>query len=93
MSKQAETFFELKSEDMTHLGGPMGSDYTKENWHKLFKSLGSAKACAERDYNKQIKGLTKGYRKLCWKEDGYGGWTTGDLLFVMYTIKRVSVSD
>jgi len=77
------SMYELTSTDLTNLGGPMGTESTSENFHKLFASLESAKSAAERDYN-QSRGPIK------WKRNGRG-WTSGDLGYVMYDIEKVRV--
>ncbi len=70
--------FELTSDNMSGLG-QQGST-SKENWHQLYQSLESAKAAAEKDYKGKIEWKGKGKRI-----------SSGDLLWVMYTIKEIDV--
>jgi hypothetical protein len=78
--------YELVSENLTELGGPMGSEHTWTNWRKLFRDVLSAKAYAEKDYKKEAKEP----EKIKWTR-GNGGWHTQDLLFVMYHINKKEV--
>lgn len=72
--------YELESENLTHLGGLMGTEYTFPNWRKFFSTPELAKAAAEKDYGKPLKWLkTK------------KGWRTEDLRYVMYHIRKVEV--
>jgi hypothetical protein len=75
--------FKLISEDLTNLGGRMGSEFTKTNYIKYFKSLVKAKKYAEEEYNEQIK----------WVPYTRNSITSGDLRYVIYTIKRVETED
>lgn len=70
----------LKSENLSHLGGPMGSEYTTTNWRKFYKKSKNAKLFAEKDFGKKIKWIKK-------KE----GWRSPDLLYVMYHINKVKI--
>jgi hypothetical protein len=72
----------LISENLAHLGGPMGSEYTTENFCKLFKNRRNAKKYAEKDYG----------NKLEWLKDGKNE-RTNDLRYVMYHIKPVETED
>lgn len=72
--------YELTSENLSGLGSSMGSERTHTNWRKFFASVDAAKAFAETDYGKPIK----------WQERGETA-TSGDLLYVMYTIRPVQV--
>ena len=77
---------ELVSENLSHLGGPMGSEYTTTNFRKFFKSVDEAKKYAEKDYKKNRANPIK------W-EVGYvqddERITSGDLGFVMYEITKI----
>jgi hypothetical protein len=75
------TIFYLTSENLTNLGGPMGSEYTYSNWSKPFETLEKAKAYAVKDYKGEIK----------WTENSYGELSSGDLNWVMYHIKETEV--
>ena len=79
--------FELESENLTGLGGPMGTEETTINWRKFFTTVEKAKEFAEKDYKK--KG---GREEFDWHEDD-GEWCSGDLLFVMYNIRPVKVEE
>lgn len=73
----------LKSENLTHLGGPMGSEYTTTNFCKYFSSVSKAKDYAEKDYKK-----TRGQEKIIWIKTKTG-IRSPDLLWVMYYIDIV----
>jgi hypothetical protein len=83
--------FELESENLTGLGGPMGSERAETNWRKFFKTVRAAKDAAEKDYGREIewdkrKGPTRNLKPIdltC----------SGDLGHVMYHIKRVRAND
>ena len=81
--------YALHSENLTHLGGPMGTEYTYDNWIKYFDSIEKAKAYALNDYRKE----TQSKDKLKWIDNGHGGVRTEDLLFVMYRIAPVKFED
>lgn len=72
--------FELKSENLTNLGGPMGSEYTTTNWRKLFETEEAAKKYAEKNYGRKIKWVKSGKHTR-----------SPDLSYVMYHIKEVKV--
>jgi hypothetical protein len=74
--------YELKSINLSHIGGPMGTEYTRTNWRRYFKTLKGAKTAAENDYSKNID----------WKKTD-GEIHSGDLLYVMYTIKKLAIED
>jgi hypothetical protein len=65
----------LVSENLSHLGGPMGTEYTTTNYSKPFKSIEKAKKFAEKEYGNELKWLAtdKGLR-------------SEDLGYVMYYI-------
>ncbi len=89
-------FFELISENLTGLGGPMGTERTSTNYTKKFKDdlesgsmkpvIGSAvrkaKAFAEKEYGKKIEWIKteKGYR-------------SPDLGYVMYHINEITFEE
>ena len=79
--------YELRSENLTHLGGPMGTEYTYDNWRKHFDNLKKAKDYAQKDYDKNRPDENK---KLEWQKTKTG-IRTDDLYFVMYHIDRVKV--
>jgi hypothetical protein len=77
--------FRCTSENLTALGGPMGSERTWDNWSRPFRSLSAAKAAAEADYKKTCGG--KPEEKIIWTYEN-DHWHTQDLRFVMYNIRR-----
>jgi hypothetical protein len=77
----------LTSENLTHLGGPMGSEYTYPNWSKLFGTLEAAKLYAEADYEVQAK------KKADWEWVKEGqGLRSPDLIAMMYHIRKERVN-
>lgn len=80
MKKQPIEIYELLSENLSHLGGPMGSEYTTDNWRKHFDDVELAKKYAEKDFKNKIK----------WQKSP-SGYCSGDLHFVMYTIKKLKI--
>lgn len=72
---------QLVSENLTGLGGPMGSDRTSTNWRKLFSTEDAARAWAEGDY---------GHGSIAWVTTP-SGTRSPDLGHVMYHIKTVEV--
>lgn len=81
--------FKLVSENMTHLGGPMGTEYTYPNWTRYFSSVEKAKAYALKDYRKETANKKA---NLMWLKDGKGV-RTEDLSFVMYLIHPVELTE
>jgi hypothetical protein len=79
--------YELESENLTHLGGPMGTEYTYTNWRKFFSSIKEAKDYAKKDYLKHRDDLPDDWEWIREK----GETRTPDLLFVMYHIRKVTV--
>jgi len=73
--------YKLRSENLTNLGGRMGTEYTFDNWSKLFNNIADAKKHAEKDYGKPIE----------WKENSNGNVSSGDLSYVMYIIEPTKV--
>lgn len=72
----------LRSENLTNLGGRMGTEYTFSNFEKYFNSLSSARKYAEKDYGS----------KLEWIKEKYG-FRTKDLSYVMYHIRKIKTED
>jgi hypothetical protein len=70
----------LVAEDLTSLGGPMGTEHTTVIFTRYFTDVGKAKAAAEKHYGAPIN----------WKRRE-GAVTSGDLRWVMYTIDRIKV--
>lgn len=76
----------LERENLSCVGGPMGTEHTWADWTKPFSSLALAKAFAEKDYKKH-----DGREEFEWHSTGRGRWCSGDLLSVMYNIEKVGV--
>ena len=70
--------YQLTSENLTGLGGPMGSEHTSTNWQRFFRSIASAKRIAAKDYKKE-----GGEEKIEWVRDGKE-IRSQDLNWVMY---------
>ena len=69
----------LQLEDLSHLGGPMGTEYTTSKY-EYFHDIEKAKQFAEKHYGK----------KIIWKKDGRS-ITSGDLLWTMYKISKLKI--
>ncbi|MFA5366335.1 MAG: hypothetical protein WC333_00230 [Dehalococcoidia bacterium] len=93
-------FYELISENLTGLGGRMGTERTWDNFRKSFKDdldgshgmipvdgsgLAKAKAFAEEDYKKNSGNKEA---KIEWIITDKG-FRSPDLLFVMYRINEI----
>jgi hypothetical protein len=74
--------YQLTSENLQGLGGPMGTERTTVNWVKPFESLETAQAYAENDY--------EGKEKLKWSKVEKS-WHSQDLSWVMYHIHEVEL--
>lgn len=72
----------LRSENLTGLGGQMGTERTWTNWTKYFNKVDNAKNTAEADFGKKIK----------WKKEKCG-WHSPDLRHVMYYIEVIKTED
>jgi len=72
--------FELRSENLTGLGGRMGSEHTWTNFRKFYSTAELAIEAAEKDYGNKIK----------WYKNK-NGFRSPDLRYVMYHIKEVKV--
>ena len=83
MESLSKNVFELTSENLTNLGGPMGSEYTYDNWRKHFNTIEKAKAYAEKDYGKTLKWIEENGDNIC---------RTEDLNYVMYHIKQLKIN-
>lgn len=89
--------FETIYEDLTHLGGSMGTEYTTSASLGLFANVTDAKKCAEKNYYK----VNKGTQKWKWievvkqegtKEKDIIDWRSPDLAFVMYHVNKRMVN-
>lgn len=74
------TTYKLVSENLTGLGGPMGTEHTSENFVRYFDGITKAKDAAVKDYGHPIKWERSGKRH-----------SSGDLMHVMYDISPVKV--
>lgn len=76
-------FWKVTSEDLTHLGGPMGTEYTTVNWVKVFSSKDKALSYIRKDYGKELRDpySIKGERAR---------W---DLGYVGYTLEPLKVDE
>lgn len=74
-------FFELVCQDLTNLGGPMGSETTSDIFRKAFGTLAKAQKFAENDHDERDN-----RNEIRWKKDGRNEWYSGDLLSHDYTI-------
>jgi|GEM_PF-6944042 hypothetical protein len=70
----------LTSENLTGLGGPMGSERTTTNWRKYFSTPELAMEYAEKDFGEKIP----------WRTEGVN-FHSPDLRYVMYHINHVEV--
>jgi hypothetical protein len=90
MAQKIVNVFQLESENLSHLGGPMGSEYTTTNFTKPFGSLVAAKEYAEKDYRKQAG---KNGNEIKWVRENSTHVRTEDMGFVMYHIRRTPVAN
>ncbi len=77
-----KSIYSLTSKNLTHLGGPMGTEYITTNWIEYFSTMEKAKAYAEKVY--------KGAEKIEWRIRGKH-ISSQDLGFVMYCIKKIEI--
>lgn len=70
--------YELVNEDLTNLGGPMGTEYTVTRWRRYFDSAKKAKAAAVKDHEAAIE----------WHKMGHG-YRSNDLGHTMYYIAQL----
>lgn len=73
--------YELRSENLTGLGGPMGTERTWENYRLFFSSAKLAKSHAEKEYGKPLEWIK-----------GKDSERTADLGHVMYHVHKVKVT-
>ena len=60
----------LTCEDASHLGGPMGSEYTTLMWTEVFTSLDKAKAHAEKHWWREDSRWDRAaFREAKWSAD------------------------
>ena len=87
MKNNKNYIFELVSLDLSRIGGPMGTEYTTDNWRKLFTKKEDAQIFAETDYKKECKDYKRNPEKIKWSKSG-NRWHSQDLTFVMYEIQK-----
>jgi len=80
------TIYELVSENLTGLGGPMGSERVTVNFRRLYDCKRDAMEDAENDYGQPITWET--YRR---QGEPCEGAHSGDLGHVMYRIRSKPV--
>jgi hypothetical protein len=85
-----DKIYALESENLTSLGGPMGTERVTTNWIKYFSSVLAAKAYAEKDYCRE-SGTPR--PKIQWFKEGRDEFRSDDLLFVMYRIKPIKIEE
>lgn len=76
--------FKLKKEDWTHLGGPMGTEYTTTIWDKYFTTSAKAMKFAEKDHGKQDP-------PIAWVRKKDDVLFSGDLASHAYYVSKVVV--
>jgi len=82
----AADFYELKSENLTGLGSPMGTERTWTNWRRFYKTVEAAQAAAEKDYGKKIQWCHE-------KNETCNIIRSGDLGHVMYYITAIKCEE
>ena len=82
-----KTIYELQSENLTNLGGMMGTEYTYDNYRKYFTSIKAAKSYANKEFEKKASD----YTRFRWKKLSNGIITSGDRGYVMYNIREVKI--
>lgn len=81
--------YTLISEDLSHLGGMMGSDYTTKSIMGNFSGIEKAKKAAEKDYGKSIKWAKKNSPTV--NGIPIDETCSGDLNYIMYHIRKMIV--
>lgn len=90
--EKSKMVYELIYEDLTHLGGPMGSEYTIRTSMGLFSDPNAAKGAGHNDYMLRTSGKKDRHRDFTWLEKGPGEWRTPDMGFVMYHVEARRIS-
>lgn len=81
--------YAVLSENLTELGGPMGTERTSVNWTRYFRNHLHAMWAAFKDYKKQ-----GGKEKLVWTlDEDKKGARTQDLGFVQYHVWLIEPED
>ena len=78
--------YSLTKNDLTGVGGPMGTDSVRTEWREYFTSIQFAKEVAEEDHQ---KGDAR--ENIRWKKDGNGLYS-GDLQSHDYYIAPVVIT-
>jgi len=87
-----DSVYELIYEDLTHLGGPMGTEYTTEHSMGLYHDIDEAKRVAESDYEHEIEWLRYDYEDENDTEEDMGyTFRSPDLGYVMYYIRNRAI--
>jgi hypothetical protein len=86
---RGEYVYNLELEDASHLGGPMGTEYTTTIWVKPFASMQRAKAYAEK-YAKKKGNEREPEWKKSQNTDGTNKhvfWDAGAYIFNIHRVK------
>lgn len=83
------TVYELVREDLTNLGGRMGTEFTTSRRIGVFSDVDKAKEYAGLIYSKQCGGEPE--REIKWKKTGKFSYSSNDLRFVMYNINVIKI--
>lgn len=81
--KQLEEIYSLTSENLTGLGGPMGTERTFTNWIKYCTTIEQAQKIAEKSYDKSRSPIK-------WIKEK-NGCRSVDLGYVMYHIEKIKI--
>lgn len=74
-------------EDLSRIGGRMGTEYTTINYTKPFSSLDKAQEYADNEY------FAHRGQKIEWTKINKNIWSSGDLLYVMYEIRKIKIDE
>lgn len=74
--------YQLIRENLTGLGGPMGSERVTVDWSRYYHYLANAKVAAEKDHGKAISWVRQGT-----------GFRSEDFGSHMYIINRLKLED
>ena len=84
--KKPTEFVELICEDLSSVGGPMGSEHVTVIFRKAFSSVETAKEYAEKDHKKRDDRAP-----IVWKRDG-NRIHSGDLLSHSYELTKRKIA-
>ena len=83
----------LKAEDLTGLGGPMGTESTETMFEEFFYDAAAAREFAYKDYKTRCKGEYRDKNaSFKFKKEGRN-WSSPDLGFIQYTIEPIKVRE